>query len=149
MYFTISSRFLSQKTAHQLPGRQRFFKAGRHFLVNVCAWIALTALWFQHALMKPRFHRLLLIRCDWEIHRHVSGCFCYRSEESQSGNHSLLFVYTWEVTNSLVNILNKIISHYRWPADHFAVHREFLFARPSLNILHQCLIVPSLMTFWP
>jgi hypothetical protein len=24
-----------------------------------------------------------------------------------------------------------------------------LFARPSLNILHHCLIVPSVITFWP
>jgi hypothetical protein len=32
-------------------------------------------------------------------------------------------------TNFLVNTLNKfIISHYKWPADHFALHREHLFA---------------------
>jgi hypothetical protein len=52
-------------------------------------------------------------------------------------------------TNFVVNILNKIITHYRRPADHFALHREHLFARQSSNILHHCLAVPSLITFWP
>jgi predicted outer membrane lipoprotein len=36
-------------------------------LVNVCAFTAFTALWFQHSQMKHRFHHLLLVWCDWEI----------------------------------------------------------------------------------
>jgi hypothetical protein len=28
----------------------------------------------------------------------------------------------------LVNFLRKTITHYRWPADHFALRREYLFA---------------------
>jgi hypothetical protein len=42
-------------------------------LVNVCASTALTALWFQHSQMKPRFHHLLLVRCDWGNNRHLCG----------------------------------------------------------------------------
>jgi hypothetical protein len=41
--------------------------------VNVCASIALTALLFQYSQMKSRFHYLLLVRCDWEIHCHLCG----------------------------------------------------------------------------
>jgi hypothetical protein len=40
-------------------------------LVNMCASTALSGFWFQHSQMKPRFHCLLLIRCDWEIHCHL------------------------------------------------------------------------------
>jgi hypothetical protein len=41
-------------------------------LVNVCATTALTALWFEYSQIKPRFHHLLLVWCDWEI----CGQFC-------------------------------------------------------------------------
>jgi hypothetical protein len=27
------------------------------------------------------------------------------------------------------------MNHYRWPADHFVLHREHLLARPSLDIV--------------
>jgi hypothetical protein len=36
-----------------------------------------------------------------------------------------------------------MITHYRWPADLFAVHREHLFFRLSLNILQQLPTVNS------
>jgi hypothetical protein len=39
------------------------------------------------------------------------------------------------------------ITHYGLPANHFALHREHLFACPSLNILHHCLTVSSLIHF--
>jgi hypothetical protein len=32
-------------------------------------------------------------------------------------------------------------------ADHFALHHEHLFVCPSLNILHHCFKVPSLIIF--
>jgi hypothetical protein len=54
-------------------------------------WL-LTALWFQHSQMKPRFHHLLLVRCDWEIH-HI---FVVSLQESQSRSHSLRFMRTLE-----------------------------------------------------
>jgi hypothetical protein len=59
-------------------------------LVNVCASTALTALWFQHAQMKHKFHHLLLIWCDFEIHCHLYGI----ALKSQSRSHSLCFVCT-------------------------------------------------------
>jgi hypothetical protein len=61
MNSTISTPFLSQKTV------------AISFLVdNVCLNIfalymnvcASTSLWFQHSQMKPKFHHLLLVRCD-------------------------------------------------------------------------------------
>jgi hypothetical protein len=42
-------------------------------LVNVYAHTALSALWFQNSRMKQRFHHLLLVQYDWEIHRHHGG----------------------------------------------------------------------------
>jgi hypothetical protein len=42
-------------------------------LMNVCASIALTALWFQHSQIKSRFHHHLPIWCDWEILHHLCG----------------------------------------------------------------------------
>jgi hypothetical protein len=60
MNSTISTPFLSQKTD------AISFLAGNIYLnflaclVNVCASTALTALWFQHLQMKPKFHHLLL-----------------------------------------------------------------------------------------
>jgi hypothetical protein len=33
----------------------------------------LIALWFQYSQMKPRFHHLLLVWCDWEIHPLLCG----------------------------------------------------------------------------
>jgi hypothetical protein len=44
-------------------------------LFDECVWcvFALTALWIQHSQMKPRFHHLLLVWCDWEIYCHLCG----------------------------------------------------------------------------
>jgi hypothetical protein len=72
----------------------------------VYASTALTALWFKHSQMKPRFHHLLLIKLklrgflvrkriiptyDWEIHHHHcvitlkrSLCFVHTHEHYQS-----------------------------------------------------------------
>jgi hypothetical protein len=50
-------------------------------------------------------------------------------------------------TNFLFNTLNKIITHYRRLANHFALHHELLFAHPSLNILHHCLEFLHLLHF--
>jgi hypothetical protein len=64
MSSTISTPFLSQKTD------AISFLAGNIYLnfsaclVNVCASTALTALWFQHSQMEPRFHHLLFSQCD-------------------------------------------------------------------------------------
>jgi hypothetical protein len=58
----------------------------------VCASTYLTALWFQHSQMKPRFHHLVLKWCDWEIHRHL----CDITLRSQSWSNSLCFMRTLE-----------------------------------------------------
>jgi hypothetical protein len=42
-------------------------------LVNVCASTALTALWFQHSQMKPRFHHLSIVKRDRKFH--LRFCF--------------------------------------------------------------------------
>jgi hypothetical protein len=59
----------------QLPSAlwRRLFKLFRLVWWMCNASTALTDLWFQHSQMKPRFHHLLLLQCDWEIHRHVCG----------------------------------------------------------------------------
>jgi hypothetical protein len=73
MKSSISTLFLSQQTVAIR------FLAGRCYLTslacfaNVCASTALTALWFQHSQMKPRFHHLLIIQWEWEIHSHLRG----------------------------------------------------------------------------
>jgi hypothetical protein len=36
--------------------------------------------------MKPRFHHLLLVQCDWDLHRHLCGIAL---NKSQSRSHSL------------------------------------------------------------
>jgi hypothetical protein len=43
--------------------------------------------------MKPRFHHLLLVRCDWEIHRHLCGIAL---KIYNIRNQSLRFVRTCE-----------------------------------------------------
>jgi hypothetical protein len=45
----------------------------KSYQYNVCASTTLTALWFQHSQMKPRFLHPLLIQCDWGIHSHLCG----------------------------------------------------------------------------
>jgi hypothetical protein len=68
MNSTISTLFLSQKTGviSFLAGRQHLFKLF-WLLWWMCASTALTALWFQHSQMKPRFHHLLLMWCDHHL----------------------------------------------------------------------------------
>jgi hypothetical protein len=61
-------------------------------LENVCASTALTALWFQHSQITPRFHHLLLVRCDWEIHHH----FCSMAlKQSKLKPFSAFCVHPW------------------------------------------------------
>jgi hypothetical protein len=72
MSSTISTPFLSQETVaiSFLAGVYLNFLA---CLVNVCASTALTALWFQHLQMKPRFDHLFLAQCNFEICCHLCG----------------------------------------------------------------------------
>jgi hypothetical protein len=82
---------------------------------NVRAFTGLAVLWFQHSQMKPRFHHLLLLQCDWEICDVLSLTkFLINTEE----NHNSLQM-----------------------ANHFTVHRTFVW--PSSNVLHYCLIRTS------
>jgi hypothetical protein len=39
----------------------------------------------------------------------------------------------------------RSLTHYRWPT---TCSSSWTHVRPSLNILHHCLTVPSLITFW-
>jgi hypothetical protein len=52
--------------------------------LDVCASTALTALWFQHSHMKPRFHHLSLIQCDCKIHRHLCGIALKKSIKAEA-----------------------------------------------------------------
>jgi hypothetical protein len=61
-------------------------------LVNVFSSTALTALWFQHSEMKPRFHHLLPVQCDWKVYRHLCG----KGLKSQSRSHSFRFMNIFE-----------------------------------------------------
>jgi hypothetical protein len=89
---TTSTPFLSQKTAAISFLVDNVFYTFSACLLNVCASSALTALWFQHSQMKLRFHHLLLIQCDWEIHHNLCGITLKKSKPS----HSLYFVHTHE-----------------------------------------------------
>jgi hypothetical protein len=185
MNSTISTPLLSQKTVaiSFLAGRQLLFKLLRFFwwmCVHPLLWL-LTALWFQYPQMKPRFNHLLLVRCDWEIHRHLCGiaprkskpkpfsAFCahpwafsehilrepsliviisQRTEHEICGDsHETSEIVKRRLSQMFWSTLNKTITLYRWPADHFALLRENLFPYTSLNILCHCLTVPSLFTF--
>jgi hypothetical protein len=58
----------------------------------VCASTASTTLWLHHSQMKPRFHHLLLIRCNWEIHHHLHGISVKLSNLRQ---FSAFYVHPW------------------------------------------------------
>jgi hypothetical protein len=94
MNSTISAPFLSQKTVaiSFLAGRQRLFKPYRRVL-----WICMhPLLWllscFNIHELNPKFHHLLLVRCDREIHCHLYVI----ALKSQSRSRSLPFVRTRE-----------------------------------------------------
>jgi hypothetical protein len=92
MNSTTSTPFLSQKTAAVSILANNvclnFFSLFGECVYDHC----LTALWFQHSEMEPRFHHLLFICCDWEIHCHLCGI----ALKSQSRSHSLNYVLTLE-----------------------------------------------------
>jgi hypothetical protein len=73
MNSTISTPFLSHKSAGIKFLADNVCLNFSACLENMCASTTLTALWFQHLQMKPRFHHLLLVQCDWEIHGHLCG----------------------------------------------------------------------------
>jgi hypothetical protein len=66
---------------HQLFGRlTTFVLTFLACLVTVRVSNAFTAFGFQNSQMKPRFHHLLLVWCDWEIHFHVRGIALKKSK---------------------------------------------------------------------
>jgi hypothetical protein len=70
MNSTISTPLLSQKrVAIRADICLNIFR-----LFGECVCIhCFDSLQFQHSQMKPRFHHLLLLWCDWEIHCHLCG----------------------------------------------------------------------------
>jgi hypothetical protein len=80
MNFTVSTPFLSQKTRVISFLAYNICLSFTTFLVNVGISTALTAIWFQHLQMKPRFHHLIFVRCGWEIHRHLRGIALQKSK---------------------------------------------------------------------
>jgi hypothetical protein len=50
----------------------------------MCASTAMTALWFQHSEMKPRFHHLLFTQCDGEIHHYFCGITVKMSTKAEA-----------------------------------------------------------------
>jgi hypothetical protein len=161
----------------QLSGR-RFFKLFRLVWWMYFASTALTAPCSQNSQMKPRFHRLLVLRCDWEIHRHLCGIAV---KKVKAESHSLCFVRTREhfrnssysqlviaypkcdniVENSAWNLRKFTRKFWNCEAPSFALNKittrykwptTSLFIMniyPSLYILHHCLSFPLLLTFWP
>jgi hypothetical protein len=117
--------------------------------------------WFQHSQMNPMFHHQL--QCDWEIHCHHCGITLKKSKLKPS---SAFCVHPWVFSESILHktcdslacdnlVENKIITHYRCPTTSlfimniyssiFEHSSSWTFFHPSLNILHYCLTVPSLM----
>jgi hypothetical protein len=94
MSSTISTPFVSSKnTCHQVSGsRQGLFKLLDLF-GDVRASTALTALGFQRSQMRARFHRLLLVPCDWEIHR---------SKKSKPKPFCAFFVHLWAFSEPIL-----------------------------------------------
>jgi hypothetical protein len=78
-----------ENSCHQLAGRY-FLKPFLVCFVNVCGFTALTALCFQHWQMKCRFHHVLLIWRDWEIH-----CYLWRITLNKSKPFSAFCVHQW------------------------------------------------------
>jgi hypothetical protein len=70
-------------------------------LVNVSASIALTALWFQHSQMKPRFHHLLFIWCIWELHRHLCGITLLSLRKPKS--FYAFCMHPWEFSEAILS----------------------------------------------
>jgi hypothetical protein len=84
MSSTISTPFFSKKTVAISILADNIYIDFFSLFINVCASIALTALWFQPSQMKPRFHHLCLMQCDWEIHRHLCGIALKRSKPKEA-----------------------------------------------------------------
>jgi hypothetical protein len=145
MNFTISTPFLSQKTvaiSFLADVCLNFFG----LFGELCASTALTTLWFQHSQMKPRLHHLLLVRCDWEINRHLCGIALRKTKPkpfSAFCAHPWAF---WEAISREIcgnshgssEIMERHLSQIFWSilwrsslttdGGHFALLREHLFA---------------------
>jgi hypothetical protein len=92
MNSTISALFLSQKitTISFLEDNVCLNLFG--LLLNVCVSTALIDLWFRHPKMKPSFNHLLVVRCDWDILRHLWGIYV---KESKPKAFSAFCAYPW------------------------------------------------------
>jgi hypothetical protein len=81
---TMSAHFLSQRTVDVSFLVDNVCLNLSASLTNVCVSTALTALRFQRSQMKPRFRHLLLVSCDWEIHRHFCGIALKESAKAEA-----------------------------------------------------------------
>jgi hypothetical protein len=89
--------FPTANSCHRLSGR-RLFKLFLACLVNVYAFAALTALWFQRSHMEPRFHQLFTI--DWEIHCHLHGIALKMSKPKP---FSVFYMHPWGFSDSILH----------------------------------------------
>jgi hypothetical protein len=64
MTSTITTPFLSRSTVSISFPTDNVRLDFTGLVGEVCASAALAAIWFQHSQMKPRFHQMLLLRCD-------------------------------------------------------------------------------------
>jgi hypothetical protein len=58
---------------------------------------------------------------------------------SCGNSHEISEILKCRLSHRFSQHFERIITHYKWSAYHFALHREHLFAHKSLNIVHHCL----------
>jgi hypothetical protein len=122
----INTPFLSYKSVaiSFLAGRQCLFK---HF--RLVWWM------YVHPLLwKPRFHQLLLVRCDWEIRRHLCG---FALKESKPKPFSAFCSHLWAFSESILcktcDNCDNLVQNSAWNLWKFT--RNFWNCEPSSSAL--------------
>jgi hypothetical protein len=146
MNSTISTPFLPQKTVAISLLADTICLNFFSLFGEVCAFTALIDSWFQHSQMKPRFHHLILIWCDWEIYCHLCGIILKKSKLKP---FSAFYVHLWKFSEPVLleicgnshqssEIVKCCLSqifvqhskqdhHSLQMANHFVLHHEHLF----------------------
>jgi hypothetical protein len=121
------------------------------------------SLWYRSKKIKPKsfsafypypseFSEPILCKtCDWLTCHHLIG---NRAWNLWNFTRNFWYCEAPSFANFLFSTLNKIATHYRWPADRLAIYREYLFAHPwtfksivlqFLHSLHFCRIPPHII----
>jgi hypothetical protein len=104
----------------------------------MCAYTTLTARWFQHSQMKFRFHHLLLVRCDWEIHLHFVVPLWKKSNPK---SFFAFFAHPWAYL-----YCDNLVENSAWNLWKFARKFWNCEAPPFTNFLSTLWTVSSLTT---